>query len=752
MTITAKDLLALLMPLLAPLSLPQILIDKVRVTFENAEVRSILINETPHYNVYDFLRNIESSSENSRKIWSRLKEKQELIANAAQSHAFVSGRPSPIVPLKTLVEIMWAIGFLTTKRKPKTKKHVKKSHEARRDMREEVTKVKHRESYDQTTGYIRIRMPEECVSGDPVEKEISRGVIKFGIAYSIRERDVSYQNDNGFMAFSYNFNERWEAATTERIMRREFDDITCYNSKEYLDTTALAKRFGFDEYNADSYASYTELACRLFARMVSIAKVIWPHNYRENHGFVHKVKTRVTEIDDIITKTEVSFSREPITNDRANALGLVDPITKLTHEVADLKAKELQLHKGDMTHEISKMQLANTTISPDDMMDMIKKIQEELADVKAHEMGLEDSITKLTNDLADVKAELERVKNNNVTATGPVPIVPPQSEEMPPQQPGKPRSHGVVIGRDLRTGEDLRYASAERAANACGMTAASFRRSVMNRRRQLNGCHWRSEGLAIWVPPTGFCYDGQFDSQSTNLMFVVADKAQGSSGDTENQRKIFESITAAARIMNLDRRKLSDIVAHQREYGGYVWSTLDMEKCGTMIEDADAPVPVPNAALDAGISLRCAGRVIARDLATGAEKVYDSVTRAAAMSGMSALTMREQLLDKPRQGFGRIFRSFVSTTRWEPPENLVFDPKKYVKTSGYVKSVDKDGNVKLYESIWEATSILGLHKSAVQQCIDTGKVSSKLGLLWYRAEEKDFMNMVPCEPPSASKS
>jgi hypothetical protein len=719
-----------------------------KATFKNKDVRSIFIDDVRFFNVTDFLK-LLVAPQTCGTVWKRLRNEHDTIAAAAKKHAFAGGPPTPVVPIETLVEMMlhmpgrtsddvkWACARLFVMQfnpDPKLVAMIDDGlHASGKEAPEDSilylpsTSTKSRGAYDQTMGYIRIRLPEEHVVDNTTSKEISTGVIKFGIAYSLRDRDVKYSDDNGFMAYSYNFLNRWEASMVEQILRYEFRDITCYDSKEYLNADALAKRLGYAEYSADSYTSYAELARRLFARMVSIAKLNFPENYRELHGFVYEIDVREVKpsqtiiapdgsIDRPASQMEYKFPCKAISNAMASELGLVDPITKLTKQLADVKAELKSVVNNNV---------AATAQVP---------------------------ITKLTNDLADVKAELERVKNNNVTATGPVPIVPPQSEEMPPQQPGKPRSHGVVIGRDLRTGEDLRYASAERAANACGMTAASFRRSVMNRRRQLNGCHWRSEGLAIWVPPTGFCYDGQFDSQSTNLMFVVADKAQGSSGDTENQRKIFESITAAARIMNLDRRKLSDIVAHQREYGGYVWSTLDMEKCGTMIEDADAPVPVPNAALDAGISLRCAGRVIARDLATGAEKVYDSVTRAAAMSGMSALTMREQLLDKPRQGFGRVFRSFVSTTRWEPPENLVFDPKKYVKTSGYVKSVDKDGNVKLYESIWEATSILGLHKSAVQQCIDTGKVSSKLGLLWYRAEEKDFMNMVPCEPPSASKS
>jgi hypothetical protein len=712
-------------------------------TFKNKDVRSIFIDDRRYFNSTDFLKFFVEEKAVAT-LWGRLRAKHATIADAAKEYTFAGGRPTPVVPIETLVEIIWHVPgrnkddvkracarlfimqfnpdpelVAMIDNRLQATENRQMSGEIRESPEDSIfdlptTSTKSRGAYNQTMGYIRIRLPEEHVVDHTTAKEISSGVIKFGITYSLRDRDVKYNEDNGFMAYSYSFENRWEASMTEQLLRHEFRDITCYDSKEYLNADALAKQLGCEDYSSDMYASYTELARRLFARMVSIAKTIWPEKYRELHGYVYKIKMREVKPTQTIISPDGSIGRPTsqmeydfpctrIDNTMASEMGLVDPNTQISDQLARQHV-ELTLCKAE---------------------------------------------------LAVCKAELAAARTStpttSTTTPGAVPIVYPNAEEMPPPRFGKARSHGVIIGRNLKTGEDLKYASAERAASQCGMTPASFRRSVVNRKRQLAGCHWRSEGLAIWVPPEGFVYDGHFDASSTNMNFIVATKEQGTSG-AEPERKIFESITVAARILDLDRRKLTDFVAMKRAYGGYVWNTLDMDQCGTMIEDVAASTRVPNAAEDAGVSLRCAGRVVELELATGKEVVHDSVTRAAAMIGISALTVREQLLDKPRQAFGRVFRSYVSTSRWQPPDNFVFDASKYVKTGGYVKSVDKDGAEKLYESVWEASRILGFHKSAIQQVINTDKVSTQLGLKWKRPEESDFLHMVPCTPPPLEKT
>jgi hypothetical protein len=523
--------------------------------------------------------------------------------------------------------------------------------------------------YNDTYMYVRIRLPDEYIRDIETTKQLSMSVIKFGIAYVIQDRHNTYPEDNGFMAFSYTMNSRKEAKIIEDVLKLEFETITAYNSREYVDTTRLSEMLGFVGFSEDSYESYVELSRRLFARMVRLIKALWPR-YSDTHGFMYSIKESIprsvqTTISvsgslDRPSEVEVSFPRTIISPNMAKEMDLIDDVAKLRQQIEDLQAPP-------------------------------------------------PPITTTTTSL------------------------PPDTEE------NTSRSKGAVYSHDLVTGEEKRYESAERAALDCGMSGASFRRTVLGKMRQVGGRSWRKEGMPVWVPPEGFCFDDNFDPLSTSGFILAVHQ------EDDSIRKVFESITAAARIMGLERRKLSDMVASGRVFAGYAWSELPQQAWGTWVDDPSSAAPIPNAAVDSAVNGRCNGRIIARVLATGQDTVYESLNKAAAVHKLSPHTLREQLLDKPRQAFGKCFRSFTATECWVPPENLVYDASTYVtKTSGYVKSINEaTGEVRIYESVRAACSLMGANTKTwtIQQYMNTGKACH--GLKWFSATEEDYVIMQP---------
>lgn len=668
--------------------------------FNSHGIRLCEIDGVKYASVLDVITAVTDNQNTSRVVWHRLKHDRVELASGCSTFTFSGNRgaPTPIADASTMLGIIFvlpgqkandfrvgAASALLNVLAPDQDfiDSLQERHDmqadgitdedttsflVRRDQR--VVRIAPR-CYNDTYMYVRIRLPDDYIRDIAITKQLSMSIIKFGIAYVIHDRHSTYPEDNGFMVFSYTLNSRKEAKIIEDVLKLEFETITAYDSREYIDTSRLSDMLGFAGFSEDSYESYVELSRRLFAHMVRLIKALWPR-YSDSHGFMYSIKESIPRsVQTTISATgslerpsevEVSFPRTIITPDMAKEMDLLDDLTKLRQQI--------------------------------------------------EERALPPPPTTTTTSSSSL---------------------PPNDEDH-----SSSRSKGAVYSHDLVTGEEKRYESAERAALDCGMSGASFRRTVLGKMRQVGGRSWRKDGMPVWVPPKGFCFDDNFDPQSTSgFILAVADD-----GTT---RKVFESITAAARIMGLERRKLSDIVTSGRVFAGYAWSELPQHAWGTWVDDPSAATPIPNAAVDSSVNGRCNGRIIARVLATGQDTVYESLNKAAAVHKLSPHTLREQLLDKPRQAFGKCFRSFTATECWAPPENLVYDATTYVtKTSGYVKSINEaTGEIRIYESVRAACNLMGANTKTwtIQQYMNTGKACH--GLKWFSATELDYVIMQP---------
>ena len=164
-----------------------------------------------------------------------------------------------------------------------------------------------------------------------------------------------------------------------------------------------------------------------------------------------------------------------------------------------------------------------------------------------------------------------------------------------------------------------------------------------------------------------------------------------------------------------------------------MWSNIHVNDWGTwdIPTNDQASLQEYKLKLETGINNRCKGKIVAHDLTTHEEVVYESVTRAAAFNDICANALTNNILDKPRQLRGKCFRSMTSKCIWTPPDYFKYNKDDWEKkTNGYVISIaENDENDKImYESIKAAHELENIHISGIQQFIDSGK--SFRGRIW----------------------
>jgi hypothetical protein len=317
------------------------------------------------------------------------------------------------------------------------------------------------------------------------------------------------------------------------------------------------------------------------------------------------------------------------------------------------------------------------------------------------------------------------------------------------------RSKGSVIARDILTGKEVTYGSVEGAARQFDYTPAALRKTFLGHARQLHGFHFRTQDQQFWVPPEGFEFDPN-DVQRGTCIPVTATQT-----GIQRHVRCFESITAAANILKINRRVLNDCIDKDVEFAGYTWKSVPSRNWGTW---HDATVPNTTSPRDnavgpssahqmfskpkqkngnaSGQDGRCKGKVIARDIKTGDEIIYDSLTKAASALDCSAHALSESFLDKPRQAKGVCLRASTSSKYWQPPpyfkceDNSIEHGRK-----GYViRQCTKTNEITLYESFNAASRIEGISKWGIASNFDTGNVYKDS--IWRSARPEEYETFV----------
>jgi hypothetical protein len=449
----------------------------------------------------------------------------------------------------------------------------------------------------------------------------------------------------------------------------------------------LAAALGITDYTAENYEDYTEVAEKLFAHMVLVLKRNWPKKYPSTWGYLYNVSADAN--------AELTYLGKIIDRQMAEQMGMAAVETE-----AELR-----------------QQLAES--------------QQQLADSRQREALLLQQLSEL---LPSAQSAVSVEDDIQSSESDPV-----QSTTASDSSGRDGRSHGIVIGRDLITGAEVEYANAEQAANACGISPAALRRTFVDHRAQLQGKHWRTKGMPFWVPPDGFVFDPEHYERSHGKPVRAT---------SESEVRIFESRIAAAKILRYNRpRMLGDYVGTRRPFLGYVWTDVTISEYGTWSLPEDDPntststsTSIPTRVIldDSGINGRCNGKVIARDLTTGVEVIYDSATRAAAFNNICKHSLESNFIDKPRHVRGKHFRSFTATRYWSPPAYFKFDASSFEKKSnGPVVATDEMGEITvLYESVKVAAQLEGAKRWSVQQYLNSGKPCR--GRIWRSATAEEY--------------
>lgn len=663
--------------------------------FNRAQIRLCEINGTRHACVIDVIRAITEKGDQAKVVWMRLKQKHTQIQRSCNKHQFAGqvGRSSPVADAETMLTIISCLFgtkadefrlssarlFLATLNP--SREYI----EELKERREVMNDGQHQQGmvnsffvegnkevrlapriYNQTWLYVRVRLPDGLLRENlSNRKQLTLSIMKFGIAYSLQERNTEYLRDpdNGFMLFSFQCHNRTEAEIVENIMKHEFRNITVLGSREYVDAVRLAELLQVPQYSTDVYADYIKVAQQLFAFILRLIKRIWLGRY-PHYGLLYGV--------------------------------VENPLKRKNDEACTSVALPLEV---ELTYP-----------SKDITTDMLSAMNMSLLDT-------------MSPSLCISTIEPCHIGGNRQIVEGTVPTPTPHT-----------RSSGPIISRDIITGVEVQHVNNEQAANSCGITPAAMRRTYIGTASQMHGKHWRKVGMPYWIPPKELVFDS-----------VTYEKghAQPIMATSDSKIIIYESKIAASKILRLTNpRTLSDVITSGQIYLGYVWSEVLPSEYGTWsnqtLEDPGHAPPVAVVSTQTGANGRCNGKIISRDLSTGVETVYESLTRAAASNNISAHSLGDNFVDKPRHVRGKHFRTFASARFWSPPPYFRYDPSSFQKkTNGNVISTSESTGEKLmYESTKAAAALLEIGVWGIQQFMDTGKAQE--GLVWTKATEADY--------------
>jgi hypothetical protein len=312
---------------------------------------------------------------------------------------------------------------------------------------------------------------------------------------------------------------------------------------------------------------------------------------------------------------------------------------------------------------------------------------------------------------------------------------------------GLPKSNGPVISYHLVTGKEMEWPCVERAAKMLRLGAKNVRSSV-DVARHCGGYMWRTPSAKKWVVPEGLIIDPT--KHEGAIAYVKGVDSDG--------QVVFENAAIAARALGLAYSSIDNAVGLDKVVAGKVWSLLTESESSTFSESVNTSAPratfvtVPENGADG----RTECWVVARDLATGEETAYKSKNNASALTGVRGDHITE-LLDKPMQAYGKIFRRYHALERWEPPSYFMIrtedkngkrkEFENKCSPQGYVVSLDIAGTVTgLYESKTAAAHLAGIDRTSLNKVTQASPQTVK-GVVWRMAVPDDYMTFVPCAPP-----
>jgi hypothetical protein len=294
----------------------------------------------------------------------------------------------------------------------------------------------------------------------------------------------------------------------------------------------------------------------------------------------------------------------------------------------------------------------------------------------------------------------------------------------------------AVISRDIVTGEEVLYDSTQSVANALALTEGTFKRTFLDKPRQLFGRHWRYEGNPFWRPPSGFVFDNT-SYVKNRYMYITATNYM-------HNTSVYENATEASKILFTLPQNIQRAVSRVGLFGGYRWDLLygdgSWSNQGPLAEDYVAP-KVPHS--HGFTELENHMTFIARDLVTGDETIFHTMKAVRKQFSITTLAMIE-LLNSPRHAFGKQWRTIHAHRYWTPPALFRYNPRIIAKHwGGYILATDANGNKTVYETAAEAHRIDGIPVSRIKKSIAEKRPIK--GVTWTTISEWDDLTCIWAE-------
>jgi hypothetical protein len=316
--------------------------------FSSVGIDSCVVDGVKYAGVIKLIQAIGGIGDSgARSAWARMKEKHPDMEGGCINHKF-DGKTGDVLVAEasTLMKIIFKLkgdraqafressmkAFLTmfnpTRELVETlQERLEQIEDGDEDGSVLVTRISRGpRGYGDTTIYVRVRVPHDHIITVVNPKQMTLRITKFGIAYSLHNRNESYMRDpdNGYMAFGFQCRSRQEAELVEGFAKYEYKDLTVLNSREYLDTERLADRLGVD-FDEDSYESYMAVARTLFVRMIERLKLNFPGVYDDVYGTMYSIVATAQTGDETAVKR--SYPAETITRELAAKFGFRTPKT-----------------------------------------------------------------------------------------------------------------------------------------------------------------------------------------------------------------------------------------------------------------------------------------------------------------------------------------------------------------------------------------------------------------------------------------
>lgn len=280
-----------------------------------------------------------------------------------------------------------------------------------------------------------------------------------------------------------------------------------------------------------------------------------------------------------------------------------------------------------------------------------------------------------------------------------------------------------IIGRDLKTGIDTIFDSITDVCLYYKCSRVAFTKTYLDKPYQYRGKHWRRRGNKIWLGIKNLIYN---EMESYNFYESGYVKAL----DTINQTyTIYEGYQSAQKYTKIHPYTIRLHVKNKAPYKNILWSILPFSEYGKWIDDTmneiESVIKIENTSDTLKKNSTHYGKIIALNLKTNEEFIYDSLKQFSNIVDVSSVTLLSSFVNKPRQVKGYHIRFENNGLKWTPPSNLIYDDKTFQRLKSlYIVSINSidETDQKIYESQTSACKILNFKEHSLKYPLKYGSI------------------------------